>query len=222
MSVIRHHPRIETLADFAAGRMDEARSVVVATHLAKCSACAETVSDLEAVGGQLLDDVAPVAMATDGLERVLERAGASAQIMPPHIDAAATIESRPPLSAYLAGGLDDVEWRWVAPGMAQSVIKAQGYRDGVLRLLKISPGTRMPKHTHGGEEVTLILRGAYQDEVGEFNVGDFADLDGDHEHSPMAIGDEPCICLIATAAPLNFKTLAGKIAQPFIGLQPFR
>ena len=106
----------------------------------------------------------------------------------------------------------------MAPGLAQSVVPAQGYRKGVLRLLKIQPGTTMPRHSHKGGELTLILRGAYEDELGKFGVGDLADLDTDHTHSPKAVGDAPCICLIATAAPLAFKTLSGRIAQPFIGL----
>lgn len=214
-----HHPKIDTLADFAAGRMDEARAVVIATHAAQCEECARAIADIEAAGGALLDAVEPVAMTPDALEKILARADETANIVLPETPARdARPEKRLPISAYLKGGVEDVKWRPVAPGLAQSVIEAQGYRSGVLRLLKIDPGTRMPRHTHKGEEVTLILRGAYEDEVGAFGVGDLADLDGDQTHSPMAVGDEPCICLIATSAPLAFKTIAGRIAQPFIGL----
>ncbi|MEO1243182.1 MAG: ChrR family anti-sigma-E factor [Pseudomonadota bacterium] len=218
MRVVNHHPKTETLADFSAGRLDEARSVVIATHVATCAQCSQAVSGFEALGGLCLEEVAPVAMASDALEKILARADAGANIVAPHHDSSARLEKQLPLSAYLEGSLDDVNWRRVAPGMSQSVIEAQGYREGVLRLLKIAPGTRMPKHTHEGEELTLILRGAYEDEIGEFSVGDLADLGDKHTHSPKAIGDEPCICLIATAAPLNFKTLTGKLVQPFIGL----
>lgn len=214
-----HHPKTDTLADFAAGRMDEARAVVIATHAAQCAQCAEVIADFEAAGGCVLDSVEPVAMADDALEKILARAGTGANVILPETPATdSNPENRLPLSAYLNGDIDDVKWRPVAPGLAQSVIEAQGYRSGVLRLLKIEPGTKMPRHTHKGEELTLILRGAYEDEVGGFGVGDLADLDGDHTHSPKAIGDEPCICLIATSAPLAFKTIAGRIAQPFIGL----
>ncbi len=214
-----HHPKFDTLADFVAGRMDEARAVVVAAHAAQCDACSRAICDLEAIGGVMLESVEPVPMADDALEKILARADSAANIVAPAMaDRDAWPERRPPLSDYLKDGLEDVKWRAVAPGLAQSVIKAQGYRDGVLRLLKIDPGTKMPRHTHKGEEVTLILRGAYEDETGAFGIGDFADLDADQTHSPMAVGDEPCICLIATSAPLAFKTIAGRIAQPFIGL----
>lgn len=218
MSEVRHHPKTETLADFAGGRLDEARAVVIATHLSMCAQCSHAVSGFETVGGLCLEAADPVDMAPDALEKILARADTQANIAAPHFDGAKPLEKQMPLSAYLSGSLDDVNWRGVAPGMSQSVIEAQGYRKGVLRLLKIAPGTSMPKHTHEGEELTLILRGAYEDELGEFKAGDLADLGGDHTHTPTAIGDEPCICLIATAAPLKFKTLTGKLVQPFIGL----
>lgn len=223
MSSVRHHPKTETLADYAAGRLDEARAVVIATHAAQCAQCSCAIADFEALGGDFLDAVDPVPMADDALEKILARAGTGANIVLPEApvgDGApmAALEKRLPLSAYLKGDLDAVKWRPVAPGLSQSVIDAQGYRSGVLRLLKIEPGTKMPRHTHKGDELTLILRGAYEDEVGRFGVGDLADLDGEHTHSPKAIGDEPCVCLIATSAPLAFKTIAGRIAQPFIGL----
>jgi len=218
MRSVRHHPSQDTLADFAAGRMDEARAVVIATHTALCESCAQSIADLEAVGGAILENTEPVAMASDALEKILQRADGAANVILREPPAEKTPEHYLPISAYLKGSIDDVSWRKVAPGLSQNVIEAKGYRPGVLRLLKIEPGTQMPKHSHKGNELTLILRGAYEDEVGEFSVGDLADLGGEHTHTPKAIGDEPCICLIATAAPLKFKTLVGRIAQPFIGL----
>ena len=214
-----HHPKLETLAEFAAGRLDEARSVVIATHAGQCAQCSQTIADFEALGGHLLENAEPVEMAPDALETILAKAGTAANIVLPETPASdVRPEKRLPLSAYLKREIDDVRWRPVAPGLAQSVIEAQGYRNGVLRLLKIDPGTKMPLHTHKGGELTLILRGAYEDEMGHFGVGDLADLDSEHTHSPKAVGDEPCICLIATGAPLSFKTLTGRIVQPFVGL----
>lgn len=219
MSEAKHHPKLETLADFAAGRLEEARAVVIATHAALCARCALEIDALEMAGGEVLNNTPPVELAHDGLEKALARADASANIIIPERPAGdLEPENRLPLSQYLNKSIDDVKWRPVAPGISQSVIEAEGYRRGVLRLLKIQPGTRMLEHSHRGEELTLILRGAYKDNIGEFGVGDLADLDGEHSHCPEATGDEPCICLIATSAPLEFKTMLGKIAQPFVGL----
>lgn len=210
-----HHPKPATLAAFAAGALDEAMSVVVETHRSRCSECDRAVRDFEALGGACLERFEPVALSTGSVDRFWARVGADAAAAP---TGAAPAERVRPLSAYLKGGLDAIEWKPVAPGMAQHMLRAKGYRTGVLRLLKIDPGTRVPKHTHGDAELTLILKGAYEDEIGVFREGDLADLDDEATHSPCAIGDKPCICLIATNAPLSFKGLIGKFVQPFVGL----
>lgn len=220
-SSIKHHPKSETLAMYAAGHLDEARSVVIATHLTLCDECRTGVRDFEALGGAVLESAEPAAMADNALEAFWARADDNhVAVMPASTRPANdfSFDVAQPLQRYLKGGIDSVDWRAVAPGLAQHVLQAEGYRSGVLRLLKIMPGTRMPKHTHKDGEFTLILSGAYEDEIGAFKPGDFADLDDENTHSPMAVGDEPCICLIATNAPLQFKSLMGKVAQPFIGL----
>ena len=221
LSNIRHHPKDLTLAAFAAGQIDEARSVVVAAHLKLCPACRRALADFEALGGACLETVEPLAMSESALDSFWLRAGKQEAAPSPASTLAANdfaLDAAHPLAKYLKDGIDAIEWRHVAPGLSQFVIPADGYRPGVLRLLKIAPGVKIPKHTHGDEELTLILRGSYTDEVGEFRRGDLADLDEDVLHAPLATGDEPCICLIATSAPLRFKTIVGRIVQPFIGL----
>jgi putative transcriptional regulator len=218
---IKHHPKSATLAAYAAGALDEARSVVVATHLEFCEVCRIAVRDFEALGGACLEGIDPAPMSEDALQRFWMRAGQPSIAPAPVSTTAANdrdLSGARPLSAYLKGGLDAVRWKPVAPGMAQAVLDADGYRPGVLRLLRIAPGVQLPKHSHKGAELTLLLKGAYEDEIGEFSRGDLVDLDDEDTHSPRAIGDEPCLCLIATSGPLAFKTFLGRAIQPFIGL----
>ncbi|MEZ5921413.1 MAG: hypothetical protein R3C60_08695, partial [Parvularculaceae bacterium] len=75
MSDIRHHPKELTLAAYAAGNLDEARSVVIATHVSMCSACRARVRDLEALGGACLDYIEPVEMSQSALDSFWLRAG---------------------------------------------------------------------------------------------------------------------------------------------------
>lgn len=216
----QRHPKAATLAAFAAGALDEARAVVVATHLEACAACRIAVRDFEALGGVCLEAIEPAAMADDALQGFWRRAGQPAAQETPDprrpADAIAPAAAAP-LGAYLKGGLAAVDWRPLAPGVAQSLIAVEGFRRGALRLLKFAPGSRVPKHTHRDNELTLVLQGSYDDEFGRFACGDLADLDEEATHSPRAVGDRDCICLIAINAPLAFTTLAGKILQPLIG-----
>jgi len=221
LSSIRHHPKSLTLAAFAAGALDEARSVVISTHLTLCDECRRAVRDFEAVGSASLEAIDAVPMNESALDSFWARAGRQDRATEATSRMAAndfSLDRTHPLAIHLRDGIDAIEWRQIVPGVAQHIVPAEGYRPGVLRLLKISPGMRIPMHTHGDEELTLILRGAYTDEVGDFARGDLADLDDEVLHAPLATGDEPCICLIATSAPLRFRTIVGRLMQPFIGL----
>lgn len=221
MGSLHHHPRSLTLADYAAGRLDEAMGVVVATHLERCAACRIAVRDFETLGGDCLSREAPALMRESAFDSFWLRAGAQDERRAPYAGAPANDAPpalSPTLSRYLKGPVTGLAWRSISPGISQHVLPASGYRRGALRLLKIAPGTRMPEHSHCDSELTLILSGAYEDSIGRFEEGDVSDVDGEVTHAPVAVGDEACICLIATSAPLRFKTIVGRIVQPFIGL----
>ena len=76
----------------------------------------------------------------------------------------------------------------------------------------------MPDHGHGGSELTLVLDGAYADETGEFRRGDIQDVDDEVEHRPVADKELGCICLIASERPARFKSLVGRLMQPWTGM----
>ena len=110
----------------------------------------------------------------------------------------------------------DVRWRSVGSGVRQAVFKT-GDKSKV-RLLSIPGGTAIPDHSHRGLELTLVLKGAFRDEDARFGPGDVEIADDDLHHTPVAEEGEDCICLAATEAPLRFKGLIPRIAQPFIGI----
>src|SRR4051812_30300783 len=68
-----HHPPEELLLDYAAGSTDEPTSLTLATHLALCPECRDAVAGFESVGGALLEEIEPAALAPDALDRLLAR-----------------------------------------------------------------------------------------------------------------------------------------------------
>ena len=84
-------------------------------------------------------------------------------------------------------------------------------------LLRIAPGSKLPLHSHGGNELTMILDGAYDDMLGHFGPGDVADLDGEINHQPVTSPGVPCICVAATDAPLVFSGWFARTLQPLFG-----
>lgn len=212
---------MESLQLFSAGHLEETRTVAIATHLELCTKCNQDVRDLDAIGGICLENITPVEMHPTALETFWKKA----RSLPPHQQAASIKanndfrpESARSLSQYIGSDIDHVKWRKIAPGISQYTLKTSDPKPNSLRLLKINPDVKIPTHTHKNHELSLILRGAYQDELSIYREGDLADLDQSHHHSPKAIGNEPCICLLATTGPLAFKSVLSKAIQPFIGL----
>ena len=74
----------------------------------------------------------------------------------------------------------------------------------------------MPRHTHGGEEITLVLAGAFSDEHGFYERGDVAVANENIEHRPVAHASGDCICLAVTDAPVRLTGGVGRLLNPFL------
>jgi len=212
---IHHHLDHATLVRFAGGELDAAFDLVVATHIAMCPDCREALRVAESVGGALLEDQEPVALDAGALDAVLASLD-DLEVVPAPAGAVAPGDSEVPLPLrrLIGDRLDSIRWRPVAPGVGKYVLPMDKSSRGSAFMLKIAPGMAMPEHGHGGDEITLILQGSYRDEIGQFGVGDVADLDDHIEHTPTVNSDVACVCLVATERPTRFKTLLGKIMQP--------
>ena len=216
---IRHHLDEATLLAYAAGSLNEAFSVVAAAHLAQCPSCRASVRRAEALGGQLMEGETAVPVSEAARARMMAQLNVvTALPAQPVSRKTANPETPGPLARLLGGaGLDDIRWRSLAPGLAVHDLPLSPAGRGQLRLLRIGAGRAMPEHGHGGEEITLVLRGAYHDHMGEFRAGDVADLDESVEHSPVVTKDGPCICLIAMEAPTRMKGFLPRLLQPWFG-----
>ena len=221
-----HHPDEDLLVSYAGGAADEARALIVATHLAFCAQCREAVALMERMGGALLEGTTPVALAGNALERALtrldgiepferprrapSRAGAEARAEATHNDFTPAV-----LRHYLGGDLRDVRWRAMGPNLAYAPLFRRGGTK--VRLLRGAPGADPGRHSHRGLEYTVVLKGGYTDISGAYGPGDVQVADADVVHNPIADPGEDCINLAVTTAPLRFENLLGKIAGPLFG-----
>lgn len=223
--MIQHHLNEATLISYASGNLGDALSLVVASHLAVCPECRERLRAATAAGGAVLETAEAAPLAPDSLAHMMARLDAATEKARrgETKDPAATepavrdIRLPRPLARRLdVSSLDEIRWRWIAPGVRTHVVGGPQEK-GTLRLLKIAPGVAMPEHGHGGNELTLVLSGCYGDETGRYGPGDIADLDEEVEHTPKMQGDEDCICVVATEAPTRFKGVMGRIMQAYLG-----
>ena len=99
-----YHLSDELLLSYAAGTLDEASSLLVATHLALCPHCRSRNLAADAVGGELLDALPPAELSPGLMESVLAQLGDRQVVR--RGDLAADNEDRPhqPLVA-----IDDAE-----------------------------------------------------------------------------------------------------------------
>ena len=208
----RHHPKNTTLADYAAGTLNEGRSLVVATHLAMCAHCRGFVSALEVVGGQLLEQGEPVAMSEGAAARALDNIahGPRESITPPQAKPIIWSAEQESLLGYDLG-----PWRWISPGLHYRAVNVPA-GDTRVFMLKAKPGLRIPAHSHTGTELTTILKGAFIHEGGRYAAGDCDDADHEVGHSPVIDEGDECICLVAMQGQIKLTGMLGRMIQPFI------
>lgn len=217
---ISHHLPEDILTAYASGHLGEAWSLLVATHLALCPQCRKQAGEIETIGGVMLDTIEAAEIGQGAFDQLMQ----SIDDMPledkPHPLPASrrTPAILPePLRSYLGGDLYALNWNRLGKGVFHIPIKT---RDGNAnaRLLRVPAGQPVPMHGHRGDEMTLVLVGAFQTFQGHFQRGDIENADPSVEHMPIASPGEDCICLAVTDAPLRFKSLAARIIQPFIGI----
>ena len=205
--MIHHHPSEENLLRLAAGTLPAGLAVVVQAHLEACPACRAETQRLEALGGAILEDLAPALLDERAFNQVLARLNEPAPLRAP----------RPPrqppsllpeavrLPAALRGA-DIGRWVWVGRGIHHSRVRLPWAPEQTMMLFRVGGGRRVIHHTHGGAEFTQVLAGGFSDETGHYGAGDLAEADETLAHQPVA-DPEGCICLAALEGGLRLPWL---------------
>lgn len=210
---IKNHPTDISLGAFVTGSLDEARALVVATHVALCARCRTTLANFEGVAGEMLQALPPTPMSAGALFQALTRldtpSAGRAPIAATHsVD---DIRLPAPLAAYQRG-----PWRWLGRGIEFSVVDVPDVHDGRVFLLKAKPGIRLPPHKHTGTEWTCVINGSFSHDGGHFGAGDFDEADETVEHHPVVGEGETCICIVALHGQVRLKGWAGVLLQPLL------
>ena len=215
---IKFHLGDDILLKYAAGTLDEASGLLVATHLALCPHCRTRNRAADALGGALLDSLEAAPLPDSAMDAVLARLRDEPQT---ESAPSATDSTNPvipdPLRSYLGGDLDSLHWRMVAPRVHQIQIETADHRSKA-RLLRFHSGSTVPTHGHNGRELTLVLTGSLCDRGTVLRRGDIAETDERTEHQPYAGPGEDCVCLAVTDAPLRFKSMFARLLQPMFGI----
>lgn len=214
---VEHHLSDDLILAYVTGELDEASSLLVATHMALCPTCRVALEAGETLGGALLEDLPEVEVGESELDALLTRIDRIEVPVP--TNSQSKLRKAPvlprPLRDYAGGDVDTIKWGGLGGSVRQFLLPT-GSSEAKARLLNISAGAKVPEHSHGGLELTLVLSGSFFDDGAWFRRGDVEEADAMVEHQPVAGPEGPCICLAVTDAPLRFRGLLPRLAQPLL------
>ncbi|RLQ22430.1 transcriptional regulator [Seongchinamella sediminis] len=213
-----YHPDTRLLNEYASGTLPLAQSVCVSLHLNYCEQCRRNHQRLQQLGSALFEEMAPQQVDDSLLRTVLSRLDDEAQ--PLSYQNMPASDAPPPLiQRLMRGDYDDLGWDKVTSDVRISRLRT-GDVDNEFALYHIKAGASIPKHTHKGTELTLVLEGGFSDEEGHYEVGDFIIRDAQQQHSPTATRDRDCICIGVLDAPIKFTDWKYRVVNPFLRIQP--
>ena len=215
-----HHPDDFILLDYSAGSLGVARALTVSVHLSYCRQCQEQLKSLNALGGIILADSQPGGLSASepepepagdtwtsdqDFDALMAKLLAEPQTSKPSTSRHPSPGYHNPLERYLPRSLAQLDWHQQTPSIARydlnPLVDDQGHR---VALQKIKAGAKVPRHSHRGQELTVVLTGGFSDELGVYQQGDYITRDPSHRHSPTAMQNEDCICLTVLDAPMRF------------------
>jgi putative transcriptional regulator len=104
-------------------------------------------------------------------------------------------------------------WSFGGPGIKRLPLNTAG--PAKIEIIRIDAGTKVPWHSHRGQELTLCIAGEFSDHNGVYGPGDFSVYDGATRHQPAAMRHAPAFALAVTDAGLKFEGFLGALQKLF-------
>ncbi len=213
----------ELYSAYAAGCLDPAFALLVETQAALRGDVRRAIDLGEMIAGAFLQRES-----VSGLSRL------SAEDVLDQIDALEPASGKNTLSAVRAacGAMDELValpepvrshaieaagaegWQFSGPGIRRMTLDVGGVAE--TELYRIEPGVTVPRHTHAGQEFTLVIAGGFTDETGSYGPGDLVMKGPDDIHRPIGDPGEACYALAVRDGALRFTGVAG-VVQRLLG-----
>ncbi len=204
---------------YSAGRLNGAMRRLVECQAEIAPEAGDELAAAEALDVAFFEAEAPTAMPAGALEKVFARIEADPAPPAAHLAAArragAMIDEILRLPHCLHDGALDAIGRggWTFAGPGLRTLKLEMDDGAEAEIIRIEPGWGAPRHTHHGNEYTLVLTGAFIDERGRYEPGDIAFSGPGITHRPHAAQGAVCYALAVCEAPLEFTGALGLIQK---------
>ncbi len=187
------------LIDYARGALDEAHSLLVASHIALSPNARRIVREYEAVGGGMLAECCePVEMHCDALKAVLDRLDTLSEECREKIKECACKEAEilpDCLRSYVPTEDTRLPWRKAKAGL-QAISVETTCRHSVAELMQFKGGSALPVSHEYTLAITLVLDGSVHDGGTIYSRGDIIIMQDGDAHNPKAARHEGCTALI--------------------------
>jgi len=224
--MISHHPKHELLSAYVEGVLPASLSAAIAVHADLCEICAQNIKHLtdkladnffspestaySSYSDKIASDMRPTKHPsyTDMIASIT------------HDDSIVDLPNEAPLEIEIKGSTYKLPTALRSMSMMgwQKMGKLSRSRlnlnEGSLHssLLHIEKKGGVPQHTHKGFELTLLLEGSFEDDMGTYTKGDFIWLTNNHTHTPYT--KESCLCLTVADDALQFTQGFSKLLNP--------
>ncbi|MBI1249914.1 MAG: cupin domain-containing protein [Alphaproteobacteria bacterium] len=180
--------------DYAAGALSPAMALLARAHMSLSADARRWAETADAAGAAFLED-APVAP----VQAAPLLPGATAVDAPDRAVADDTLD--------VAALLDGANWRKRPLGVWEA---DAGPADATL--VRLPGGGGLPAHDHAGDEWTLVLSGAFEDESGVHRAGDLCFAEPGVTHRPRVQRGEDCVCLVVRSGPMRMRGVWGALS----------
>ncbi|MGI9295421.1 MAG: ChrR family anti-sigma-E factor [Pseudomonadales bacterium] len=206
-----YHPDKSMLVDYSAGNMSFGPALCVTAHLEYCQLCQRELQGMTTLGAVLMEQQRGTEVSPELLDRVMQE-----------IDNEDPLPTQPTprkkqsvLLNFVPRDLQSMAWHGMSDTLKTHELDV-GDPCHLVTLIRMRRGGAVPKHTHKGQEITLVLQGGFSDANGSYRVGDFVECTSEIEHQPVAHQDEDCICLTSRSAPIKFTGPFMRSLNPFV------
>lgn len=212
-------PFSELFSAYAAGTLDAGLALLVETQGALRADIKDAVGQSEAVAGAFLEMTEPAPMRAGALESALAQidaleASAPAPQAGGPVDDGEMDQLPEPLRYAIAVSGNREMWSTAAPGIHRIALDVGSQME--VELYRIQPDAAIPRHSHGGQEYTLVVTGGYTDSSGSFGPGDLAVKGPEDTHRPVGDAGEVCFALIVRDGAFRLTGALG-VVQRILG-----
>lgn len=205
----------ELYSAYAAGRLSPHFALMVETQAAIRADIRRDLDLSDAIAGAMLEDEEPTVMSPNAFETALRAIDSMDKREEQAVRAAAgasaglqELLSLPePLREKALEACEAQGWRRLTGGVQRLDL---GSSPAVhAHLYRIDPGACVPRHSHHGDELSLVLQGGFSDGGASYGPGDIARQTPDDTHQPVADDDGPCLVLAVSEGGLKFTGVLG-------------